>query len=423
MKTFKTLSLSAALSLSVSFSAFAQDMLIKDAKVVTNSASGIIENGDVLIRGGKIVDIGANLTAPSGVDTMDGTGKWVTPGLFAPFSQLGLVEVSLEARTNDVSASESSMSVSNRAADSFNPKSVVVGNTRVEGITHFIASPGAGMNIFGGIGLVANSSGAFDSVEDGEAFIFVSLGERGADTAGGSRSAAVNQLRAALDDAGAYPSRYDGPEDGDALTRRDAAALYRAARGQLPMLIAADRAVDMINIIKLKKDYGLDVIIVGATEGWMIADELKSAGIKVMVDPQENLPASFDSVAARLDNVVMLDKAGVDYAIMTRSADLSHNVRVLSQHAGNAAGNGLSWDKAFAAISATPARWFGTNTGQLSKGDKATFVVWDGDPLEVTTGAELVYIEGQAQSMRSRQTALRDRYNPTKTDTLPHKYR
>ena len=423
MSMFKTFSLSAVLSLGVSASAFAQNVLIKDAKVVTNSASGIIENGDILILNGKIADIGANLTAPSAVQTMNGTGKWVTPGLFAPFSQLGLVEVSLEARTNDVSANESPLSVSNRAVDSFNPKSAIIGNTRVEGITHFIASPGTGENIFGGIGLVANSSGEFDSVEDKEAFVFVSLGERGADIAGGSRSAALNQLRAALDDAGAYPSRYDGPEDGDALTRRDAAALYRAARGQLPMLISADRAIDILNIIDIKKDYGLDVIIVGAAEGWMVAEQLKAAGIKVMVDPQENLPASFDSVGARLDNVVLLDKAGVDYAIMTRSADLSHNVRVLSQHAGNAAGNGLSWDKAFAAISATPARWFGTEAGQLSKGSKATFVVWDGDPLEVTTGAEQVYIDGLAQSMRSRQTALRDRYNPTKTDTLPHKYR
>jgi len=188
-------------------------------------------------------------------------------------------------------------------------------------------------------------------------------------------------------------------------------------------LIGADRAIDLLNIIKLKKDYGLDLIIVGAAEGWMVANELKSAGIKVMIDPQENLPASFDMVGARLDNVVKLDEAGVDYAIMTRSADLTHNVRVLSQHAGNAVGAGLSWDKAFAAITSTPARWFKTNSGSLKAGDDATLVIWDGDPLEVTTGAEAVYIDGAAQDMISRQIALRDRYNPLNTSSLPHKYR
>ncbi len=423
MRHFAKLSLATLLALGTALPALAQDMLIKDAKVVTNGAGGIIENGDVLIRGGKIVEIGTNIAPPAGIEAMDGTGKWVTPGLFAPFSSIGLVEVNAEANTNDISADEANTSVSNRASDSFNPKTPVIGNTRVEGITHIVSAPGTGENIFGGIGLVANTTGDFDSIKTDQAFMYISLGEGGANAAGGSRSASMNQLRAALDDAGAYPSRYSGPDDGDALTRRDAAALFRAARGQLPIIIGADRAVDLINIIKLKKDYGLDVIITGAAEGWMVADELKAAGIRVMVDPHDNLPGSFDMVGARLDNIVILDKAGVDYAIMTRSAGLTHNVRVLSQHAGNAVGAGLSWDKAFAAISSTPARWFKTKSGQLSTGSDATLVIWDGDPLEVSTGALVVYIDGKAQDMRSRQIALRDRYNPLNQDTVPHKYR
>ena len=417
------LSLAAALALSTALPSFAQDVLIKDAKVVTNSSAGIIEKGDVLIRGGKITQIGANITAPANVETIDGTDKWVTPGLFVPFSRVGLVEINAEARTNDVSAHEAVTSVSNKAADSFNPKTPVIGNTRAHGITHIVSAPGTGENIFGGIGLVANTSGEFDSIESGEAFVYLSLGEGGANTAGGSRAASMNQLRAALDDAGAYPSRYSGPEDGDTLSRRDAAALYRAARGQLPMIIGADRAVDLMNIIKLKKDYGLDVIIEGAAEGWMVADDLKAAGIKVIVDPHENLPGSFDMVGARLDNVVILDEAGVDYAIMTRSADLTHNVRVIGQHAGNAVGEGLSWDKAFAAISSTPARWFKSSSGKITEGADGSLVIWDGDPLAVTTGALAVYINGEPQDMQSRQRALSDRYNPSNTGDMPRKYR
>jgi len=75
---------------------------------------------------------------------------------------------------------------------------------------------------------------------------------------------------------------------------------------------------------------------------------------------------------------------------------------------------GQRWDRAFAAITSTPARWFGTKSGSLSEGAEASLVVWDGDPLEVTTGAIAVYIKGDAQEMRSRQSALGDRYNPTK---------
>lgn len=422
-KTYRNILTAGLLTVMGCGSAFAQDIMIQDATLITNTDTGRIASGDILIKDGKIVAMGNISDGPAGMQVINAKGKWVTPGLFASFSRLGLVEISGEARTNDISASSAKTSVSNLAADSFNPKSPVIGNTRIEGITHVASAPGTGETIFGGIGLIANTSGEFNSVENRQAFVFVSLGESGAETAGGSRSAAMAQLRAALNDAAAYPARYGGPDDGDALPRADAAALYKAARGQMPLIISADRAVDLLSIITLKQELNLDIIIAGAAEGWMVANELKAAGIKVMVDPQENLPGNFDSVGARLDNVILLDEAGVDYAITTRSAGLTHNIRVLSQHAGNAVGAGLSWDKAFAAISSTPARWFGTKGGTIKRGDIANLVIWDGDPLEVTSGAEQVFINGQAQDMRSRQSALSDRYNPTSQDTRPHKYR
>ena len=420
--TLKTLATSLLMS-AIAMPAIAQDILIKDANIVTNTSQGTIERGDILVQGGNITRIAEDLQAVSGVEIMDGTDHWVTPGLFVPFSQLGQVEISLESSANDSRAREAKTSVSNRAVDSFNPKSVVIGNSRVDGITHFVSVPGTGKNIFGGTGFVATTSGDFDSVINPNAFIYVELGVGGARSAGGSRAAALSQFRAALSDASAYPARYDGPQDGDALSRQDAAALFAAARGNMPFLIKADRASDLLTIIELKNDYNIDVIVVGAAEGWMVADQLAAAKVKVMVDPQENLPDNFDMVGARADNILMLDEAGVEYAIMTRSADTSHNVRVISQHAGNAVGNGLSWDKAFAAVSATPSKWFGSDAGTLSVGKKASFVVWNGDPLEVTTAAKKVYIAGENQELVSRQTLLRDRYNPTTGDTRRHKYR
>ena len=406
-------------------SAAAQTVIVTDAKVVTNASAGTVEQATVVITDGRVTQIGSEVTAPEGAQIIDGAGQWVTPGLFAPFAQVGLVEIGAESDTNDTRASKGHTSVSDLAADSFNPQSPVIGITRAEGITHaaIVASPSH--NIFGGTGSIINMTGGFDSIIDDTAFVFVQLGERGASLAGGSRSAALAQLRAGLDDALRYSTRYaGGPDNGDTLSRRDASALTRAARGQMPIVIAADRAVDILKIIDLKQDYGgLDIIVLGAAEGWMVASQIAESYLKVMIDPHDNLPSSFDNVAARLDNAVLLKAAGAEIAFMSRTTDFSHNVRLLPQHAGNAVGNGLDWDTAFRAISVTPASWFDVNAGTIEIGAQANLVVWDGDPLEVTSSPEFIMIGGQVQSGESRQSQLRDRYNPTTGETKPHKYR
>jgi len=161
-----------------------------------------LENQDIIVRNGKITQIGADLTAPMSVETIDATGRWVTPGLIAPFSRLGLMDIGGEDVTNDTSSGESETSVSELASDSFNPKSVFIANTRRMGITHAVISPSAaGHSIFGGTGAVVNLSGDYDSVEKPRSFVFVQLGESGTQRAGGSRAAALQQFRAALDDA------------------------------------------------------------------------------------------------------------------------------------------------------------------------------------------------------------------------------
>ncbi|MEP3891869.1 MAG: amidohydrolase [Hellea sp.] len=418
--------LTAALLLTAMASAAsAQDYYITNAKLVTNTSAGTVENSTVLIKDGKISAIGTDVDAASGLEIIDANGGWVTPGLIAPFSRLGLMDIGGEDVTNDTSSGKSKTSISELASDSYNPKGVFIANTRRAGITHAVISPSAaGDSIFGGTGAVVNLSGEYDSVEKPAAFVFVQLGEGGTRRAGGSRAAAMQQLRAALDDAGAYPARFKGPEDGDSLSRQDASALYKAARGQMPIMISANRAIDMLNIIKLKKSYGsLDIIILGAAEGWKIADDLAAAKIKVMIDPHDNLPTSFDTVEARLDNVVLLDEAGVDYVITNASVLGVSRPATLTQHAGNAVGNGLDWDKAFAAITSTPAKWFDLGNASAEIGSAATLVVWDGDPLDVTSAPTDMFIDGERQSLESRQTALRDRYNPTSEDARPHKYR
>jgi len=421
-KRFKIL-LSVASAALLSTPAFAQDLFIQDAMVVTES--GPQADTDILIRSGQIAQIGSDLTAPDGMEVLDGAGHWVTPGLFSSFSTLGLVDVAAESSTNDMSASDAGTSVSERAVDSFNPRTAHIANTRRRGVTHAVVSPSpSGESIFAGIGLIASTSGDFESVAKDSAFVHVALGETGSSRAGGSRSAALAQLRAALDDAQGYPSRYQSPSDGDALSRQDAAALAPAVRGEVPMIIAASRASDLLGIVRLKEEYpALDIIVLGATEGWQVADALAAADIKVIVDPVQDLPSKFEDLGARYENVLLLDEAGVDYAISNLTSFRVTKPSALGQHAGNAVGNGLSWDKAFAAITSTPQRWFDLPSSDVATGPVTNLVVWDGDPLEATTAPLKVWIDGEEQSLESRQSLLRDRYNPLNESDMPHKYR
>ncbi|MEP1230374.1 MAG: amidohydrolase [Litorimonas sp.] len=416
--------LTTALLLSAAFTtpAFAQTLLIKDANVAM--PSGLQTDTDLLIIDGRINAIADNIVAPNGAQIISADGQWVTPGIIAPFSYLGLVDISGEDVTNDITAREALTSVSERAADSFNPRAVAIANTRRHGITHALISPNAsGDSIFAGTGSIIDLSGNFDSIKTEAAFVHVVLGESGASRAGGSRAAAMTQIRSAISDAKAYKTRYNSPSDGDALPRRDALALVPVVNGDMPLMVTVNRAMDILNVIKLKKQYGLDIIILGAAEGWQVANQLAEANMKVIIDPHDNLPSSFETIESRLDNVVLLDEAGVDYAIANISSLGTQKPSAITQHAGNAVGNGLSWDKAFKAISQTPADWFGLDNSKLSVGGTANLVVWDGDPLLVTSAPTHMLLDGTAQSLESRQTALRDRYFPLSEDTRPHKYR
>jgi imidazolonepropionase-like amidohydrolase len=208
----------------------------------------------------------------------------------------------------------------------------------------------------------------------------------------------------------------DSADGGDVLSRQDARAFSRAVRGDIPLLVRVERAADIMRLIDLKaENASLDIIIVGGAESWEVAKEMADADIQIILDPLKNLPSAFQSANSRLDNITFLKAAGVDYAISNLTSLGVTKPATLAQHAGAAVVEGLSWDQAFAAISSVPASWFGV--------DDASLVVWDGDPMEVTSAPIAMSIDGETQSMTSRQKALRDRYNPTNEDDRAYKYR
>lgn len=406
--------------------AFAQSIPINAKYIVTNTPNGFGKDNVLYVNNGIVTAVPSDQHNSDATGAISGPNLWVTPGIFAPYSTLGLVEVSGESATNNINSADKEATVSIRAADSFNPKSSTIAVTRVGGVTHAAIVPGSWRNLFGGQGMIVSTSGDFNSTLNASAFVFMNYNGR-SDQTGSTKGAAMAFMRSSLDDAANYNSRFKSPNDGDALRRNDAQDLRPVLTGRKPLLVSADQAIDILNLIKLKAGYPrMNMIIVGAAEGWMVADKLSNAKIAVIVDPHENLPYSFDQIATRSDNVKRLHDAGVTTAIFSASSTggTAHNLRLLTQHAGNAVNAGLSWDAAFKAITLTPATMFGYPTlGQIRVGDKANLVVWDGDPLEVTSAPVAIFIDGKPQSLESRQTKLRDKYNPNNTDDKMYGYR
>lgn len=414
----------ALLGLLMANTASADTLAITGAKAWTGTDAGTIEGATILIEGGAITAIGSEVDIPEGATTIDAAGKWVTPGIIAPFSQIGLVEVGAEDTTNDTAGAQTPYSVALKAVDGFNPSATPVAASRIEGITRVVVAPSAGMSMFAGQGFTADTTGTLGSVMDDAAFVHVRLGEGGAGIAGGSRPAAWTYFRAALADARTFPARFLAHNEGDALTRVDAQALGEASRGQQLIVFEAHRASDLMRIMDFAADNSsLDFAIVGAAEGWLVADELAASGIPVIVNPFDNLPVTFQSLAASQENTARLINAGVTVAIANLDS-LGHQARLTLQVAGNAVAHGVSHDDALAAITRVPAEIFGMEgLGTLEAGAIGDVVVWDGDPLEVMASPDTVIIDGEVQSLESRQTRLRDRYLGLQNGDRPYAYK
>jgi imidazolonepropionase-like amidohydrolase len=177
--------------------------------------------------------------------------------------------------------------------------------------------------------------------------------------------------------------------------------------------VRVERATDIRQVLAYLQKQGARPVVIGGAQAWRVAGPLAQAKVPVVLDPLVDLPDSFDQIGATLENAARLHQAGVRIAF-TNLNDGTHNARKVRQAAGVAVAHGLPRDAALAALTSNPAEIFGVGAefGRIAPGYVADLVLWSGDPLEVTTVAEQVWIDGRPQSMRSRQTELRDRYRP-----------
>jgi len=455
----------AALLVAAASPVAAQTFAISGGTVALGDGSQPIPNGMVVVRDGRIVAAGdVRMKLPAGTQVIDATGKWVTPGIVGGFTRLGLSEVDLSADGSDDTKADGPFSAAIDVVQSVNPLDTPIAVNRADGVTRALVVPNVGKSIFSGQGAVIDTGADMDPITRPRLFQFVELGETGKDKAGGSRSSAYILFRNALREAaelrryapsiqasrGEQPdergrpvvrnpneSRVYGPDarrsEDVLLTRFDAAALVPVLQGRQYLFVHAERARDILNVLDLKNDFpSLKIVIVGASEGWTVADRIAKAGVPVIASAVNDLPASFEQIAATQSNVGRMRAAGVKVSIGMIDDSDTRNIFWERQYAGNLVAlqrvpgaTGVSWGEALAMITSRPAETIGMGgeIGSLAPGRRADVVIWSGDPLEGSSAAEAVFIDGVRQPLETHQTRLMERYRDLSRRDLPEAYR
>ena len=430
--------------------ASAETVVIQNAKIETAGPQGEIASGTVVIKDGKIAAIGANVAAPAGARVIDAKGQVLSPGLVAASSSLAVEEVEGVQSTHDEAAGPE-LGAGFDISYGVNPQSTLIPIAREAGVTRAIVTPvpgrggggdrdevevetltagggdakSAGASLFEGqAALIHTAAGATDSVLKSKVAMVIDFGETGARRAG-SRGAEIVLLKGAFEDVRRYQKNravFDkGAEIPSHLGREDLEALIPVLEGRTPLLVRVHRAADIRLLLKLAKEEHLKLILEGCEEGWMVAPEIAAAGTPVLIDTEADLPDSFETLGARLDNAARLQAAGVLLAI-EGSRDFN-NVRQARFNAGTAVANGLAWPAALAAVTINPAKiWgFADKAGSIEVGKEADLVLWSGDPFETSTYPVAVFVAGQQQPQDARILKLRDRYAKP-AGTYPRQY-
>jgi len=298
-----------------------------------------------------------------------------------------------------------------------------------------IVAPDNRGSIFAGQGAVIDLGADDDAVTRPRAFQFMEYGEGGGHAAGGSRPAAIAAFRNALAQAKLYahnPGGYADQGKDALLTRADAEALQPVIDGKVPLLVHVERASDILVLLDLKREMpALKLVLVGVSEGWMVASQLAAAHVPVIASALNDLPASFEQLAATQSNVGRMKSAGVLVGLGMIGDNDARQARLEKQYAGNLVAltrlpgaTGLDWNAAFAAISSAPAEAIGMGgeIGSLRPGRRGDVVIWSNDPLELDASAEAVWIDGVKQPLDTRQRLLRDRYMQPQEGALPKAY-
>lgn len=412
-------------------------LVIKGGRVFT-MADGIMEDGVIVIENNRIAEVGNDIDIPSGAEIIDASGKIVTPGLFDSYNQIGLVEISEAGATVDTEEKSKPVTPEVRVVDAFNTQSKLIPVARIEGVTTILCAPGAG-NVIAGQSAVLDLVGSTvnEMLVKSPAALHINLGEDPVSTWRkrnkiDTRMGLVALLRQSLIDAQDYRVKIDdygkkldeynenlklsgkkrnkdleepSPPERDLGKEAILAALDR----KIPVIVSANRKDDILAAIRVADEFNLKMILLHGAEAYVVADILKRKNIPVLLGPITAQPSSMESLGAIYENAALLDRAGVNFAIIAGS---SYNVRDLRFQAGIAAEYGLPISSALKAITINPAVILGVDRdlGSIETGKIANIAIFDGDPLQPLTKVTDVIIEGRRMRMESFQTELYEKY-------------
>jgi len=386
-------------------SAHAADIAVR-AGVLYPVTSAPIENGVVIVTDGKIAEIGPadRVAIPNGMRVVE--AAVVTPGLIDAHSVVGLAGYLNQPGDQDQLESSEAIQPELRAIDAYNAREPLIEWIRGFGVTTIQTGHAPG-EIIAGQTLIAKTTG--DTVEEAVikpvAMVAATLGEGvivqagGARTSPGNRSKAVAMLRAELVKAKSYrdksiaASNDDDKDAPDRDLRMEALAAVLA--GDTPLLITVHRHNDIMSALRLADEFDIDVVLDGAAESYLLIDEIKAAGVPVILHPamtrawgeKENL--AFTTAAKLID-------AGIPVAFQSGYESYVPKTRVVLFEAGITLPHGVSFEQALAAITIESARILGIDdrVGSLEVGKDGDLALYDGDPFEYTSHAVGTIIEG-----------------------------
>lgn len=396
----------------------AETVAITDARIVSLGIAGDIRSGTVLVRDDRIVAIGSNVAVPAGAKVIDAKGMYLTPGLVLAPTPLALKDII--GNGGGRRSTGMGLSAAYEVAEDFNPRHPHVGEARIEGVTQALVTPDPQVQgkLFGGTSALVHLGQAGESILDPRAAIYLSATESGSREAGGGAGGFRVKLQRSLSDARDYqrnPKSFDLARLSDTgLSRSDLEALAPVILRQKPLLIEVNRAETIRHILRVAKEENIKVILSGASEAWLVADEIARAKIPVIIDGEMNQANGFEDINSTYENAAILTRAGVQIAFKPTFSRIGILDRSPRWTAGRAARYGLRLHDALAAITINPAKMLGVSAdyGSIEVGKKADLVLWSGDPFETSTSAKLVMIDGIEQSLVARNRQLLDRYLP-----------
>ena len=406
---------------------------ITHAKIYTLAGS-VIEDGTIAIRDGKIAAVGASVDVPAGAHVIDAKGLQVYPGIFDAITQMGLREIGAVSATVD-STETGNYNPDVVAATAVSPSSEHIPVTRAAGITEVLAVPGSGGFDSGSGGSVIGGQASaiylagweidemlikksaamvlnWPAIET-ETFDFSTFSrkEKPYTEAKQEYDKQVNELTDWVERARHYAQAME--KGSGAKYDRDLKleALAPVIRGELPLLVFADRSREIRNSAEFCDKQNLKMILAGGEEAYKVKDLLRSKGIPVILRPMLSLPPEEDDpYDLLLSQPAELAAAGVKFAFASFDNSFA---RRLGQNAANAVAHGLPYEEALKAVTIYPAQIFGLadQIGTLEQGKLANLIVTNGDPLELTTDVKYLFIKGRLTSLDNRHLRLYEKYS------------